>query len=94
MKLRFTEAAKKDYQEAKSWYEEIDPDLGSYFEATIDEALGRVKNNPMQYQEISGDTRKTVILKFPYNLFYLISDNTIVITALLHHRRDPEQWKR
>lgn len=36
MQLNLTEEAKKDYQEAKKWYDEIDPELGDYFESVIE----------------------------------------------------------
>lgn len=94
MQLNLTEEAKKDYQEAKKWYDEIDPELGDYFESVIEGALHRMIENPVRNQIISGDTRKAVVQKFPFNLFYIISDKSIVVTAILHQRRNPKHWTR
>lgn len=94
MQLHLTEEAKKDYQEAKKWYNEIDSELGEYFESIIEEALNRVIESPVQNQRVSGDTRKAVVNKFPFNLFYLISDETIVVTGILHQRKNPKHWER
>lgn len=94
MRLQLTEEARKDYLEAKEWYEEIDSELGKYFESVIETSLNKVKANPIQNQKISGDTRKAVVQKFPFNLFYIISNDLIVVTAILHQRRDPKHWQR
>lgn len=94
MQLHLTEDAKKDYEEAKKWYDEIDEELGDYFETVIEDALFRVIVNPVRNQIIAGDTRKAVVQKFPFNLFYIISDKSIVVTAILHQRRNPKHWTR
>lgn len=94
MQLHLTEDAKKDYEEAKKWYDEIDEELGDYFETVIEDALFRVIENPVRNQIIAGDTRKAVVQKFPFNLFYIISDKSIVVTAILHQRRNPKHWTR
>ncbi|WP_421773073.1 type II toxin-antitoxin system RelE/ParE family toxin [Gracilimonas sp.] len=94
--LYFTDAAKEDYLEAKAWYTEIEGVLGEYFESAIDHTIQRILDNPLEFPIILGDTRKALVKHFPFNIFFINikSDNSIVITAVLHHRRNPKHWTR
>ncbi|HBX66718.1 MAG TPA: hypothetical protein DEG32_11375 [Balneolaceae bacterium] len=92
--ILFTGAAREDYQEAKKWYSEIDQHLGEHFESSIDHALRRVLENPVQFPIVSGDTRQALVRRFPFSVFYIIDEFNIVITAILHHRRNPKHQNR
>ncbi|MGN8226706.1 type II toxin-antitoxin system RelE/ParE family toxin [Gracilimonas sp. BCB1] len=91
--LHFTDAAKEDYLEAKAWYTEIKDVLGDYFESAIDHTIQRILANPLEFPIITGSTRKALVTHFPFNIFFINikSENSIIITAVLHHRRNPKQ---
>jgi toxin ParE1/3/4 len=37
--------------------------------------------------------RRARVRRFPYGVFYLVTDSTIVVVGVLHGRRSPRQWK-
>jgi plasmid stabilization system protein ParE len=38
--------------------------------------------------------RRALLRKFPYALFYLFNEETIVVVACFHVRRSPADWQR
>jgi len=47
------------------------------------------ESNPIREKNIRG----SVILKFPYTIFYAKIDTVIYIVAVAHHRQHPDYWK-
>ena len=82
-----------DIREAHSWYEGERPGLGEEFLTEIDRSMDLAEKHPKMYPVILRDTRRVLVRRFPYGLFYRLVDDAIVFVACYHLRRDPELWK-
>jgi len=58
----------------------------------LDAALQSVKRNPLAYQTIYKETRRVLIRKFPYAVFYIAEENRIVVIACSHQKRSEIDW--
>lgn len=85
--------AKTDVRSAARRYEVQRPGLGREFVAEVDAALGRVAENPLQYQVLYRETRRAIVHRFPYGVFYRIEASNIVVFSVSHLHRDPASWK-
>jgi len=82
--------AKRDLRDAKSWYQNISPDLKRDFVRRIDDAIALAQERPLAFQIVHRTFRRILIHRFPYALFYHASEDRIVVVAVLHQARDPE----
>jgi plasmid stabilization system protein ParE len=93
-KLKFTEEAKLDIKEAASYYNEKENSkLADDFLSAINEKLIQVQKKPNSFSEDSDGVRKTVIRRFPYNIYYIVISPIILILAVWHKKRNPDGWR-
>jgi plasmid stabilization system protein ParE len=85
--LLFTSAAEADVVEAFHWYESQRPGLGAAFRHAVDIAVAAAQGNPEAYAVIHRNTRRVLLPKFPYGLFYRVLDDAIVVVACIHAKR-------
>ena len=94
MNVEFHEAAELEYREAVEFYNLQSKDLGKKFIAEIDRTISIIKNYPQVYIEYTKHTRKAIVNIFPYNIFYSIKENIIVVVAVAHQHRKPNYWMK
>ena len=85
--------AKADVRGAARRYELQRPGLGREFVTEVDAALSRVAENPLQYQMIHRETRRAIVHRFPYGVFYRIEASNIVVFSVSHLHRDSASWQ-
>ena len=85
-------AAAADIDEAFVWYERRRPGLGYEFLAELQSVRENVVTHPLAFPVIHRDTRRVLLRRFPYGLFYRAYDDVIVVVACMHGRRDPKRW--
>ncbi|MBO1347320.1 MAG: type II toxin-antitoxin system RelE/ParE family toxin [Hormoscilla sp. GUM202] len=100
--------AELDLIEAYNWYEERSQGLGDEFITAVDICLSLIQRNPLSYPVVAvspgndkstkGETQdeqfhRALVRRFPYEIFYRISDETIVVLACFHGRRNPQWWQ-
>jgi plasmid stabilization system protein ParE len=56
------------------------------------DAIARIAETPFAFPRVHGDTRRAVLRRFPYAIYFRILDDDIVILAV-HGRQDPQRWK-
>lgn len=86
-------AAAADIEEAFLWYERQRTGLGDEFLAAVQSALDDVITHPTMYPVIHRDTRRVLVHRFPYQIFYRVYDEVVVVVACMHGRRDPRRWR-
>jgi plasmid stabilization system protein ParE len=91
--LRLTPAAEADVEGVLGWYRERGHDLGDQFLQALDSCLETIELSPLAFATVHGDMRRALLRRFPYCVFYLVSEHEIVVLACLHGHRDPETWK-
>ena len=86
-------AAAADIEEAYRWYERRRVGLGEEFLAAVDAALRDLAAHPVAYAVVHRETRRAFLHRFPYAIFYRLYDETVIVIACMHGRRDPKRWK-
>ena len=86
--------AKLDLRQAARWYEGQHPGLGTELVAQVDAILGRIVDNPNQFQVIYRGVRRAILQRFPYGVFYRIDGTDVLVFAIVHLHRDPATWQR
>ena len=86
--------AEYDTAAARDWYEERSAGLGQEFVSAVDATVTAIAERPMAFPEVQGSTRRAVMRRFPYGIYYRIADGEVVVLAVMHRRRHPQQWRR
>ena len=86
--------AEADIAEAFRWYEEKREGLGLEFVGVVDACLAAIERHPQSYAVVRGQTRRAVLRRFPYSIFYLVDGDRMVVVACVHASRSPATWQR
>jgi len=86
--------AQLEVQEAFQFYQDKSKGLGFEFMRSLDAALQSIKRNPFAYQITYKETRRVLLRKFPYALFYIAEENRIIVIACFHQKRSEIDWLR
>ena len=86
-------AAAADIEDAYVWYRERRTELGYEFLDVVRGAIMRIIENPQGYPILHRNTHRIRLQRFPYALFYRVQEQTVVVVACMHGRRDPRRWK-
>ena len=90
--LVFRPAAEADVLEAHIWYAGYGAATAERFSAELTEVLGRVVEHPLAFARVHTETRRAVLRRFPYAVYYRIESDDVVVVAV-HGRQDPARWK-
>ena len=71
-RLFVEEAARADLADAFGWYEGQQAGLGSEFLAAVAVVFEWIEENPTAYPIIRGATRRVLLRRFPYSVFYVV----------------------
>ena len=69
------------------------PGLGEDFLTAVDAAISTIQNHPLQHLLIYKNARRVLTRRFPYQIFFAIADDVIVVVAVSHGARDPQRWQ-
>ena len=84
--------AEADFDSACRWYERIDQDLVSRFELETLATISRIKTFPYQFPVIRGITRRALLKRFPYSIFFDLNRDGPFVIAVVHQRRSETIW--
>ena len=88
-RVRFTEAAEADVDNATTWYAEKRPELSLAFLEAMNEVVERIARNPLAFPIRVSDVRQANLPRsFPFALWFITEPDGSVVIAALHHRRD------
>ena len=88
----FRPQAEDDALEIRQWYEARREGLGAEFGLAVDALVARVMANPLAFQRAHGETRRAVLARFPYAIYFRVVGEEIVVLAL-HGRQHPSHWR-
>lgn len=83
--------AEADLLEARAWYAEREAHLGERFAGELEATIGRIVERPALFPRVHDETRRAVLHRFPYAVYYRQAGDTIVVLAV-HGRQDPQRW--
>lgn len=90
----FTEAARAELIAAQDWYEGEVTGLGRRFREAVDVLVGRISAHPRQFPIVFKTARRALLRRFPYALFFVLEEETLIVIACFHASRDPLQWQK
>lgn len=88
----FRPQAEDDALEIRQWYEARREGLGAEFGLAVDALVARVAANPLAFQRAHGETRRAVLTRFPYAIYFRVVGEEIVVLAL-HGRQHQSHWR-
>jgi plasmid stabilization system protein ParE len=93
--VRLRKKALADVSRIRTWYREIDPTLDDRFVHSLNQGLDRIQDHPFGYQIVYRNSRRILLDRFPYSVFYLIQDASaqganVIVLAIIHHKRNPD----
>lgn len=93
MTIRFHPAARAEIHDALLWYEERSPFSAVAFASEMELAIHRIAEAPLRYPVAERGTRRFLLGRFPYSVYYRIRPDETVILAVAHHKRRPAYWR-
>jgi plasmid stabilization system protein ParE len=89
----FTQAARAELIEAQDWYQGEAGGLGRRFRQAIHLLTERMSANPGQFPVVFRNVRRALMRRFPYSLFFVVENETLMVIACFHASRDPSRWQ-
>jgi len=93
MNVKFLSVAEQEFIEAVDYYNDQCQGLGYEFAAEISSTMERIVRFPRAWIKISPRARRCLTNKFPFGVLYQICDDTILVVAIMHMKRDPIHWQ-
>jgi plasmid stabilization system protein ParE len=92
MRVRFHPEARAELRAARNWYYERSPLSALVFAQAVENATSRIREAANTFPLAEYGTRKFILKRFPFNVFYLTRETEIVIVAVAHQKRRPGYW--
>jgi len=92
-RIVFRPQAEDEALEARQWYESRRAGLGKEFGQSVDGLLDRIAANPFAFPRVYNETRRAVLSRFPYAIYFRVTEEAVVVLAI-HGRQDPARWHR
>ena len=93
LEVRLRPEAEQDLSDAAAWYEAQVPGLGHRFLDEVLAAFSSVSETPLMYPVVHRNTRRALIHRFPFGVYYRVEQTDIVVLAVMHGSRNPRRWK-
>lgn len=85
--------AERELRKSIAHYEAQRKGLGREFRTEVEAAVQRMRRNPQAYPLHDNEgTRKLLIRRFPFTLFFLELQDRFWIAAVAHQMRFPDYW--
>ena len=92
-RFRFHPAARTETRAAASWYREQSQEAARSFTGAVMHGVQSIRERPEAWAIWRRTAvRRRVLRQFPYSLFFIIENDTVVIVAVAHHKRRPGYW--
>ncbi|HEY2156637.1 MAG TPA: type II toxin-antitoxin system RelE/ParE family toxin [Isosphaeraceae bacterium] len=93
LKVVVRRQAHAEFDEAFDWYEQQRAGLGVEFAGHVRAVFDRIAAMPELFAPVYRDVRKASVRKFPYTVFYRVKPKSVVVLAVFHGKRNPDDWK-
>ena len=82
-----------DAESAADWYNGEQSGLGRKFLDELSRSLREVISAPESFALVDRNVRVCRLWRYAYGVYFRVTTNEIVITAVLHLHRDEAAWK-
>jgi plasmid stabilization system protein ParE len=93
-RLHVRDEAELDVIDAVAWYEDQRIGLGGEFLIELDAVMQRMVQTPLQFPIVKDNVRRALLHRFPYSVYFLVSNEMVDVIAVLHQHRDPRTWEQ
>jgi plasmid stabilization system protein ParE len=93
VEIRLRPEVEADLADAAAWYEDRWRGLGLRFLDEVELALAAISEMPLMFAVVHRETRRTLVRRFPFGIYYQVDDEGVVVIAVMHASRDPSNWK-
>jgi plasmid stabilization system protein ParE len=93
LRVVFRPEAETELLEARYWYDKQHAGLGQVFGSAVEAAITSAVQNPFAYPRVHSDTRRVLVKRFPYAVYFQVLPEELVVLALIHGRRHPRRWQ-
>jgi len=88
-RLTIRPEAEAEMADAFDWYEDRVPGLGAEFLLCLDAVLNTIVRSPQQYPRVRREVRRALTRRFPYKIYFVVSETDIVVLSVFHASRNP-----
>lgn len=92
MFLEFDPNAQIELEQATSYYDSINRQLGNSFIDAVERTLNRIVQFPNAWTPMLQNARRCHVNGFPYGIVYRVRGDRIQILAVMHLQRKPNYW--
>jgi hypothetical protein len=85
--------AELELKQAVNYYNGKKPGLGDEFVAELDYIFEKIQKNPGMFPKVIERTQKAVLKRFPFNVYFIVVDTRVFITAIFNTWREPKIWR-
>jgi len=90
MRVEYHPLTTSDLNNAVAHYNRQQAGLGNELRTEVYASIERVLASPAQFSVVSKDIRRCLVHRFPYAiLFRVVSEDTLRVLVIRHHRREP-----
>ncbi len=82
--------AAQDLSRAFNWYEDQRTGLGHEFLTSTEASYASICRRPEMYSVVNKKHRKALIKRFPYAIYFSVTEEIIYVTGILHFSRNPK----
>jgi plasmid stabilization system protein ParE len=91
--VTFRPEAEADLEDAAVWYESQRTGLGHSFLDEVESLTRTLAEQPLAFPLLYRNTRRALLRRFPFALFYRVMEQRVLVLAVLHGSRHPRLWK-
>lgn len=88
----FRPEAAAELSDARLWYAARQDGLGERFLQEVEAIVARIVEWPAAFPSVHGQTRRAVLRRFPYAVYFREVSDAIVVLAV-HGRQNPQRWQ-
>ena len=89
MSVEYHPAVEQDVAEALRFYDSISQRLADEFEAELRRVVALAATRPGRFHLVKPGFRRANLKRFPYHIIYRELSDSIRVTLVRHHRREP-----
>ena len=93
MRFYFYPRADAEFDKAVQYYEDCQAGLGIEFAEEVYAAIERIGAYPEAWSEMSKNTRRGLVNRFPYGVIFQVKSGMLRIIAVASLHRRPDYWK-
>lgn len=93
MKFYFHPKAEQEFNNSVDYYENRQAGLGIEFAEEVCASIDRIAQYPEAWSEMSANTRRCLVNRFPYGVIFQIKAGILRIIAVSNLQRKPNHWR-